>query len=67
MPNVGWVRPPALSMTLGDALTRVWEQAMVEERRSVQLGEQKYPVRKTRGKELRTVQFEYEGLTITGI
>jgi hypothetical protein len=54
-------------MTLSEALVSVWQQAMVEERRSIQLGERTYPVRKTRGKGLRTVQFEYDGRTITGI
>ena len=52
---------------MSETLSAVWQQVMVEKKRSVELGEQAYPVRKTRGKGLRAVEFDHEGRRITGI
>jgi hypothetical protein len=54
-------------MTVSETLLAVWQQVMAEEKRSVELGEQTYPVRKTRGKGLRIVEFGHQGRRITGI
>src|ERR1051326_4967406 len=54
-------------MTLSETLLAVWQQAMAEETRSVEIEEQRYPVRKIRSKGLRTIQFDYDGRRITGI
>jgi len=54
-------------MTMSETLSAVWQQVMVEKKGSVELGEQTYPVRKTRGKGLRAVEFDHEGRRITGI
>jgi len=54
-------------MTLAEALEKVWRQALVEEKRSVELGGKIYPVERTRRQKLRTVDFEFAGLRFTGI
>jgi hypothetical protein len=54
-------------MTLGETFLAVWQQAMVEEKHSVELSGKTYAVRKTRSKGLRTVEFDYEGHHLTGI
>jgi hypothetical protein len=63
------IRPSnrAFAMTLSEILLEVWRQAMTEEKRSVEIEEQRYPVRKIRSKGLRTIQFDYDGRQITGI
>jgi hypothetical protein len=45
----------------------VWRQAMVEQARTVSLGDRIYPVRKTAGKRLRQVDFEVDGNDYRGL
>jgi hypothetical protein len=54
-------------MTLGETLVAVWQQVMVEGKRSVELGEATYRVRKTGGKSFRRVEFDYEAHRLSGI
>ena len=54
-------------MTLAEVLEKVWRQALVEEKRSVELEGEIYPVERTRRQKLRTVDFEFAGRRFTGI
>lgn len=48
-------------MLLEEAMVKVWREALVEGAAEVELGEQRFPVRETRRKHLREVDFEFEG------
>lgn len=54
-------------MTLGEKLISAWQQALVEGKDAVQLGDESYPVTVFRAKNLRSVEIAYDGLQITGI
>jgi len=54
-------------MTLPESLLAVWRQALVEEKESVELERESYPVTPTRKKRLRTVEFAYGEHRLTGI
>jgi len=54
-------------MTLGDTLVEVWRQALIDGRPWVELQERQHRVGTTRSKGLRTVDFDYESLHLTGI
>ncbi len=54
-------------MTLEEALISVWRQALVEGRKSVELGGESYPVTATRAKKLRTVRFTSGPHSLDGI
>lgn len=54
-------------MKLEDALTAVWRQALAENANLVELGEKRYPVRRTQRLRLRQVDFEFEGQEMRGI
>jgi len=48
-------------------LVEVWRQALVENAKVVQLGEERYPVRSTPNRGLRQVDFVFEGEEIRGL
>jgi hypothetical protein len=54
-------------MTLAETLVAVWQQMLAEEREAVRAGERSYGVGRTRGRGLRTVEFEYGDWRLTGI
>ena len=54
-------------MNLGEILVHVWKQALVEDKRLVELGDRSYRVTRTKSRSLRAVEFEYEGRQISGI
>ena len=54
-------------MTLEETMLAVWRQALVDEKRVVEIDGQRYPVSKTPSKRLRTVMFDYGEHRITGI
>ncbi len=54
-------------MELEEALVEVWRQALLQEKRVVELEGEKFSVGRTRNKKLRTVDFRVAGLAITGI
>ena len=54
-------------MNLGETLVSVWQQALVDQARVVQLGGRSYRVTRTKSRGLRAVEFEYEGHHISGI
>jgi hypothetical protein len=50
-----------------ETLIEVWRQALVENARAVELGEKRYPVRRTPKRGLRQVDFAFEGNEIRGL
>ncbi len=54
-------------MTLGETLVSVWQQVLAQQKAAVVLDEEQYPVKATRAKRLRTVQFSYGPYRIDGI
>ena len=55
------------SSALDQAFLEVWRQAMVDEAKTVSLGDRIYPVIKTAGKRLRQVSFEVDGTDYRGL
>jgi hypothetical protein len=53
--------------SLEEALREVWQQALVENAKSVRIGEEIYPVRRTPKSGLRQVDFEIEGEPYRGL
>lgn len=54
-------------MTLGETLISVWKQALAEGKTTVELEGESYPVRATRAKKLRSVEFQFAPYRIDGI
>ena len=50
-----------------ETLIEVWRQALVENARAVELGEKRYPIRRTPKLGLREVDFVFEGNEIRGL
>jgi hypothetical protein len=48
-------------------LTQVWRQALVENTKTVKLGAERYPVRRTPKRGLRQVDFVFAGNDIRGL
>ena len=53
--------------TLAETLISVWQQALAEKKRSIQIGPHTYSVGITRTSRLRTVEFPFEGHRFAGI
>ena len=56
-----------MAATLEDTLVSVWRQALVENSKTVAIGERKFPVRETSRSNLREVDFQFEGRTLRGL
>ncbi len=54
-------------MTLEEALISVWRQALEENLNLVEVGAQRFSVRRTQRKRLRQVDFEFEGQALRGL
>ena len=54
-------------MNLGETLVRVWQQALVEEAKAIEVGGRISPVTRTRSRGLVVVDFDYEGRRVTAI
>jgi hypothetical protein len=52
---------------LSEALVSVWRQALVDKSDFVRIDTRRYPVVTLKAKQLRQVQFEFEGQSIIGI
>ena len=52
---------------LDEALLSVWQQALVERKKRVQLGDDSYPVQRTAKHKLAQVDFEFAGQRIRGL
>lgn len=56
-----------MQLSIEQALIEVWRQAVVENAKSVELGTERYPVRRTPKRGLRQVDFVFEGKEIRGL
>jgi hypothetical protein len=56
-----------MAESLEDALISVWKQALVENKKTVELAGQSYPVRKTARRQLSQVDFTFDGKPIRGL
>ena len=50
-----------------ETLVAVWRQALVENAEIVELGDKRYPVRRTLKRSLRQVDFQFDGNQIRGL
>jgi hypothetical protein len=56
-----------MELSFEQTLTEVWRQALVENAKIVELGSERYPVRRTPKRGLRQVDFVFEGNEIRGL
>ena len=56
-----------MTLSFDQALIEVWRQALVENSKSVELGSESYPVRRTLKRGLRQVDFVFDGNEIRGL
>jgi hypothetical protein len=56
-----------MPLSLEDALLTVYQQALVEDRKTVLLEEKSFPVRVTAKRKLKQVDFQYEGKELRGL
>jgi hypothetical protein len=56
-----------MALSFEEALIEVWRQALVENSKFVELGIERYPVRRTPKRRLRQVDFVFEGNEIRGL
>jgi hypothetical protein len=56
-----------MAASLEETLISVWQQALVEDARSVKLEDRSFPVRRTSRSRLREVDFEFEGHKLRGL
>jgi hypothetical protein len=54
-------------MSLEEALISVWRQVFEENGRTVNLGDETYPVRRTSRAKLREVDFQFQGRSLRGV
>ena len=56
-----------MKLSLEEALIEVWRQTLVENAKAVELGSERYSVRRTPKRGLRQVDFVFEGNEIRGL
>ena len=56
-----------MKLSFERTLIEVWRQVLMENAKVVELGGKRYPVRKTSGKNLRQVDFLFDGNEIRGL
>jgi len=56
-----------MGLSFEQALIEVWRQALVENAKNVELGAERYPVRRTPKRGLRQVDFVFDGNKIRGL
>jgi hypothetical protein len=56
-----------MNSSFEETLVEVWRQTLVEDAKSVELGANRYPVRRTPKRGLRQVDFEFDGNEIRGL
>jgi hypothetical protein len=56
-----------MNLSLEQTLIEVWRQALVEDSKSVVLGPERYPVRRTPKRGLRQVDFVFDGNEVRGL
>jgi hypothetical protein len=53
--------------SLEDTLVSIWRQTLLENSKTVVVGERKFPVRETSRSKLREVDFQFEGRTLRAL
>jgi hypothetical protein len=61
------LRRCAMNLSFEQALIEVWRQTLIENTKTVELGSDRYPVRRTAKRGLRQVDFVFEGNEIRGL
>jgi hypothetical protein len=56
-----------MAVSFEQTLIEVWRQVLVENAREVELGTERYPVRRTSKRHLREVDFAFDGNQIRGL
>jgi hypothetical protein len=56
-----------MSISLEDALLTVYQQSLVEDRKTVLLEDKSFPVRVTAKRKLKQVDFQYDGKDLRGL
>src|SRR5882724_9997920 len=56
-----------MSLSLEDALLTVYQQSLVENRKTVALEDKSFPVRVTAKRKLKQVDFQYDGKDLRGL
>src|SRR6266481_5707648 len=56
-----------MPLSLEDALLTVYQQSLVENRKTVLLEEKSFPVRATAKRKLKQVEFQYDGRDLRGL
>jgi len=56
-----------MELSFEQTLIEVWRQALVENAKTVELGSERYPVRSTPKRDLRQVDFVFDGNEIRGL
>ena len=56
-----------MTLSFEQALIEVWRQALVENTKTIELGSERYPVRRTPKSKLREVDFLFAGNEIRGL
>ena len=56
-----------MAATIEEILVSVWRQALVEEARTVTVGDKSFPVRRTSRSRLREVDFQFEDHELRGL
>jgi hypothetical protein len=56
-----------MKLSFEQALIEVWTQALLNEAREIQLGNENFPVRRTHKQGLRQVDFHFEGKELRGL
>jgi len=56
-----------MSITLEDALLDVWRQSLVENKKTVTLEGENFPVRSTAKRKLKQIDFEFDGKDLRGL
>jgi hypothetical protein len=56
-----------MSISLGDTLLNVWRQSLVENKKTVMLEGESFPVRPTPKRKLKQIDFQFEGKDLRGL
>jgi hypothetical protein len=56
-----------MSISLGDILLNVWRQSLVENKKTVMLEGESFPVRPTAKRRLKQIDFRFEGKDLRGL
>ena len=56
-----------MSISLEDALLNVWRESLVENKKTVTLEQESFPIRSTAKRKLKQIDFQFDGKDLRGI